>query len=201
MGYSTRLHLLLDLDNTTVSKSILLTKDIIRLYPYVGKALILQSSTRSLLETWLYIPERTIRKVRKQDCYHVVFDNKIGYNTCDRILRELTGLQVFSKIADKLRGLRRCMTLRISPKIKRDGIDPCPMPLILLDNIYTSKVDSMIEVYLQYLRMAYQYFQDSQLEIQHLYHSQTRTQQLYQLSQAQKPIEPHLHPYITLHKG
>lgn len=157
-GYSTRTHLLLDVDNTQMPKVLLLTQYLQREYPHVGNALLVLSSLHTPQQTLYYMPQTAPIPLQIANCYHVVFDNTIGYNSCDYILRVLTGLDVFKKMADKLRGLRCCMTLRISPKIKMVGIDPCPYPLFILDSPYTSRHDGMINEYLKALRVAYDYF-------------------------------------------
>lgn len=157
-GYSSRTHLLLDLDHTTLSKVKLLVKLIMREFPKVGDALIILSSKHNPLYKWIYTPNTTPKQTYIGNCYHVVFDNQIGYNSCDYILRLLTDLGIFTKIADKLRGLRRTMTLRISPKIKRIGIDPCPKPISIIKNEHTSRHDYMIAEYLACLKVAYGYF-------------------------------------------
>lgn len=179
-GYSTRQHLLLDLDNTTLAKVELLVRLIQREFPNVGDALIVQSSNHTPLQQLLYIPCKPITHMRIGNNYHVVFDNRIGYNACDYILQLLTDIGIFERIADKLRGLRRTMTLRISPKIQLIGNQPCPLPLKVIKSKHTNKHDYMIAEYLAWLQVAWSYFKEYLPQNFDLYRNQTQSLLSYQ---------------------
>lgn len=173
VGYSTRLHLLLDLDKTTLPKVERLLRLIMRSYPEIGNALIVISSVHKNTTQLRYSKAGRPYTHKEANCYHLVFENKIGYNACDRILRTLRILGLFTKVADKLRGLRRCMTLRISPKVKREGVIPCPLPIAYVINPHTTRNDGMVEKYIAVLKVAYAYFADYPRYHFDFYRSQT----------------------------
>lgn len=94
VGYTTREHLILDLDKT---HSLYATERLIRLiqkeYHDVGDCLISQSS---------------------YDGFHCIFDNRLSWKRIMHISRTLTGLNVLNRNFTKVRTFREDLTLRIS---------------------------------------------------------------------------------------
>jgi len=127
LGYTTRRHLLLDLDDTGLPMAMRIARLIQENWPEVGDCLILQSSWAALRvelryswNNWPWI------KVTRPS-HHLVFDGLIGYNKCCRICEVLAGLRVLSKAFMEIRGFRGDMTLRVSPAPMRDKERPAPM--------------------------------------------------------------------------
>ena len=172
-GYATRTHLLIDLDNTTLSKAQRLARMLMRSYPKIGDCLIVLSSQQQHIEIWSYTQRVRPTITRVLDNYHLIFDGLIGYNSCDQILKELVGVGVIALIADKLRGLRSCMTLRVSPKIQMIGIKPSPKPIHIIFNSYKKSRSGGIKAYLDHLYMVKSVF--NQWHLSGLYPFQPQT--------------------------
>ncbi len=114
-GYSTRDHLILDLDNTTKTKALKLLEQIIQAFPQVGCCLVLRSSSHNT--TWLdYTVDSRPRLCRWLAGYHGVFDSFIGYDECCRIDEILAGLGILNKDYMTIRKWRGDQTLRVSRK-------------------------------------------------------------------------------------
>ena len=128
IGYTTRRHLLLDLDKTTLTKAAALVRLIIRDYPEVGDCLILRSSEGDgRISTKHDNYQRPYHKL-DGDSFHLVFSGDIGYNKCCRIIEALAGCYILNKDYVKLREFRGDMTLRISPQHLSTGkIKPAPV--------------------------------------------------------------------------
>ena len=137
VGYTTREHLLLDLDNTTLHKVLGLVRLIIHSYPYVGNALIVLSSMQEkdypIRISRHGIPRKNFRKA----CFHVIFDNVIGYNRCVKIIQTMVNLNVLAHVFTRIRSFRGDMTIRISPLVFSDSIKEQPQPLIYMFNKHT----------------------------------------------------------------
>jgi len=126
-GYTTRRHLLLDLDNTTLSKALRVVKLIMSDWPEVGSCLILQSSEKALKTStrhswngWPWIKTEASN-------YHLVFNNHIGLNKCCRIAETLAVLRILQKDYEKIRTFRGDMTLRVSEVETIGGVKPAPV--------------------------------------------------------------------------
>lgn len=162
LGYTTRRHLLLDLDSVTQTKAEMLIKTIFQEYKTVGNALIVCSTLKERQTTITYRPLQHPELRQTASSYHIIFDNNIGYNTCCKIISALAALQVLNKDYEKIREFRGDMTLRISPTITTQGIKHIPYPVKLLINPYTKKSDGNIEYYLKLLRSAGLLFSERQ---------------------------------------
>ena len=126
LGYTTRRHLLLDLDDTGLPMAMRIARLIQENWPLVGDCLILQSSWAPLKvelryswNNWPWI------KVTRPS-HHLVFDGLIGYNRACRICEVLAGLRVLPKAFMEIRGFRGDMTLRVSSAPMRDKERPTP---------------------------------------------------------------------------
>jgi len=155
MGYTTRRHLLLDLDKTTLTKVMLLARLIQQFYIKVGDALIIISSVGTYKQRIRYTKYGRPLVVRSLDNYHVVFDATIGYNSCCRIISTLAVLGILNRDYLKIRTFRGDMTLRISPMVCLSGIKPMPYPMWLLQSKHLYKRGGNIDKYLSALRNAY----------------------------------------------
>ncbi len=150
LGYTTRRHLILDLDNTTIDGARWVTKKIMLEWPKVGDCLILRSSDK---------PDR-IRLVHNKwgrpllyhdrSNFHLVFDNGIGYNLSCRICGVLAGLGILNPDYLKIRKFRGDMTLRVGMLIKYNEIKYPPILEKLTYNNFTSRRDGFIDHYLEF---------------------------------------------------
>lgn len=155
LGYTTRRHLLLDLDNTTLYKAKRLTEKIQRQWQKVGDALILESSQGDNTQRLLYTRVGRVLTMRSLHNYHLVFDNSIGYNLSCKICETLAALNVLNRDYVKIRKFRGDMTLRVSPAILFEKVKPCPYLVAYIENPYTDRHDGFLDQYLNVLRNAY----------------------------------------------
>lgn len=158
IGYTTRTHLLLDFDNTTLTKVIKLCILIIKQYPKVGSALICLSSQKPYRQWLRYTSTAKPLICRSLPSYHAIFDNNIGYNTCGKIIETLAGLNILNEDYVKIRDFRGDMTLRISPMICTDEVKPMPKPKVYVRTRRCRKHDGMIIQYLKMLKIMYHMF-------------------------------------------
>jgi len=158
IGYTTRLHLLIDLDNTTLTKAIKLCTLIIEQYPKIGSALICLSSEKPYRQWLRYTSTARPLIVRSLPSYHIIFDNVVGYNLCCRILETLAGLDILNEDYAKIRDFRGDMTLRISPAICTDEVKLMPIPKAYIRNHRCRKHDGMTIQYLKMLKIMYHMF-------------------------------------------
>jgi hypothetical protein len=151
IGYTTRRHLLLDLDNTSLGKACGMARHIMHSWPEVGSCLIVLSSSRpvklELRYSWNNRP--WIRVTR--DNHHLVFNNYIGYNKIATICETLGVLNVLEGSFIKMRKFRGDLTLRVSPSILSTGVKPAPRPVVGLSNPKSTREDGAIEEYLRIL--------------------------------------------------
>lgn len=154
LGYTTRSHLCLDLDNTSIGKVYSLALLIIENYHDVGSALILVSSQPSLKQKVNYPPLSmpTIHTARHN--YHVVFNNKIPYERSCHIIETLAYLDIINKEYIRIRSMRNDMTLRISKTVNMDYTKPAPVPVCFVINPYSIEQSDMIFVYFRFLMAA-----------------------------------------------
>lgn len=162
IGYTTRRHLLLDLDNTTLTKASSLTRLIQQQYPKVGDCLICQSSTRPLKQGILYTKLGRPLIIRTLPSYHLIFNNNIGYNSCCYIIHILANLHLLERDYVRIRRFRGDMTLRISPSITTEGVKPIPQPKTWIKNPWSLRQDDMILNYLKILYYAVTLFPQHQ---------------------------------------
>jgi hypothetical protein len=147
IGYTTREHLVLDLDNTSLSKVIGLVCQIIYDYPDVGKCQIMQSSAEKGLQFTRITKKGIPRLHLPKACYHLIFDNRIGYKRCMHIILTLVDLGVLDQQYKRIRMFRGDMTTRVSPMVLSDTVKEAPEPIMQILNIYNSHADGMIKVY------------------------------------------------------
>ena len=134
IGYTTRRHLLLDLDRTTLTKVPMLTRMIRAQWPEVGDALIMRSSEGSGRIDLKYDNYHRPYHKLDGDSYHLIFDNTIGYNKCCRIIEALAGVHILNRDYVKLRTFRGDMTLRVSPQVLASGVKPAPVAIVGIKN-------------------------------------------------------------------
>jgi hypothetical protein len=147
VGYTTREHLVLDLDNTSLSKIISLVCELIYNYPDVGKCQIMQSSIEHG-SSFTRVNKRGIPKHHfPKESYHLVFDNVIGYERCMTIINVLVDLDILDHQYRKIRSFRGDMTIRVSPMVLSDAVKDAPVPIMQILNIYNNKSDEKIRQY------------------------------------------------------
>ena len=151
IGYTTKEHLCIDLDNTSFFKVRRLALMIMKDYPQIGNCLIVKSSYQKLRETWVYRVMEGMKKVVKRHNYHLVFNNFIGYNKCCEIICNLADLGVINEQYTKIRQMRNDMTLRTSKTVCVGYVKQAPEIIELLPNIYNKKEDTGIKDYSELL--------------------------------------------------
>ena len=151
-GYSTSQHLLLDLDNTTVSKVEKLVTIIQHEYKDVGSALIVESSPPKTADIHLQHCTGLHRSIQRRQLgnYHVIFSNRLSWNRIMKIVRTLAELQILNKDYVKIRGFRGDLTLRVSKKVTPDGVKEVPKPICTLFK-YAENDGNYIDDYLRLL--------------------------------------------------
>lgn len=154
LGYTTRRHLLLDFDDTTVHKTARLLDHIFKEYPEVGDAIIIISSVGSNSLNIHYNNFQRPYIKRDRLSLHVVFDNLIGYNKITRICETLAGLFILEKDYAEIRHFRGDLTLRVSPRVERAGIKPYPVLVMYKVNPHKNKKGKFILEYLRFLDIA-----------------------------------------------
>jgi len=148
IGYTTRTHLLLDLDDTALTKAARLADLIIREWPEVGDCLIVASSTKELNVRVRYSWNNHPWMSRESPSYHLIFNNRVGYNKCCKICETLAELGVLNKDYAKIRTFRGDMTLRVSHQnLSTGAVKPPPSPVMLIMNLTVERRDGMIGVY------------------------------------------------------
>lgn len=149
VGYTTRNHLLLDLDDTSYFKVERLVDMLMRSYPAIGNALILRSSSpREKVEERVH-PLLGYSVKHKRHNYHVVFNNFVDYEYSCGIIETLAELDVINKDYVKIRFMRQDMTLRTSHTVKVEETTPAPHMMKFVINPYSIKQDNGIYLYMQ----------------------------------------------------
>lgn len=154
LGYTTRRHLILDLDNSTLEKTTRIARMIMREWPKVGDCLILRSSEGSGCLRIRYSRMGRPLVTYRRDNYHLVFDNGIGYNASCRICETLAGIGILNKDYVRIREFRGDMTLRVGPSILIAGNKPIPEPVGAIITRRSDKKDWWILHYLRCLDIA-----------------------------------------------
>ena len=159
IGYTTKSHLCLDLDNVSLCKAVALAKLIQKDWPQTGDCLVLRSS-RGTGKTILKgnssgLTTETIHR----DNYHLVFDNRIEYSESCDITECLASCDLLDKDYMQIRKIRNDMTLRVSPAVLSDKTKPAPEPAAWVFNSRNKKRDGMIEAYLSFHRSVSQFWQ------------------------------------------
>ena len=152
IGYTTRTHLLLDLDDTSYIKAHRLAAQIQATWPKVGDCLIVKSSPKLLDISVKYSWNNHPWMKRVSDNYHLVFDNNIGYNSCCRVCEVLAELNILNRDYVKIRTFRGDMTLRVGHQNMSTGtVKPAPEPKLVIYNYNCIQHDGMIIKYLAFL--------------------------------------------------
>lgn len=134
IGYTTRNHLCIDLDNTTYFKVRSLISMLMAQYPELGDCVILQSSTNSQSEFWRSSPFSSPVKVRTAQNYHVVFNNYVPYEFSCHIIETLAYLGVLNAEYVRIREMRNDMTLRVSKTVCVEKVKPAPKFIEYMQN-------------------------------------------------------------------
>lgn len=154
MGYTTRKHLLLDFDNTSIDKLEKVIYMIFKEFPEVGDCLILSTNdNEQRLDIKYDNYQRPYHKIKSQG-FHAVFDNVIGYNKCCKIIETLAGLRIINKDYSDIRRFRGDMTLRITPKVLKYSYKDYPKGLTYFESPYKKRMDNYIFNYLYCLHCA-----------------------------------------------
>ena len=148
IGYTTREHLCLDLDNTSFFKTENLVEMLMREHPELGHAVIMCSSKPSFFERLCYMPCQIPRNVVKRCNYHVVFNNFIDYEASCRIIETLAEIDVVNREYVRIRQMRNDMTLRVSKTVNMWHTKPKPKLLRFIINPYATKQDEGIKRYM-----------------------------------------------------
>lgn len=150
IGYTTRKHLCIDLDNTSFYKVAKLVYMIMQNFSCVGCCLIMESSTCQYSQKLFYHPLKPIETTTKRANYHIIFDNKIPYETSCKIIETLAVLGVINKEYVRIRQFRNDMTIRTTKAEYTTGTKPAPKISMLLPNIHTKKMGNGIESFLKF---------------------------------------------------
>ncbi|GAI76497.1 unnamed protein product [marine sediment metagenome] len=153
LGYTTRRHLILDLDNTGLDYAISMVSTIMAEWPKVGDCLVLRSSTTVDQVRLAYNKWGRPLVIHDRPNYHLVFDNLIGYNSATRICRVLAGLGVLEEDYDKIREFRGDMTLRVSQATLYAGLKPVPEEAAYIENPRAQRSDGYIGRYRKFKKI------------------------------------------------
>jgi len=151
VGYTTRDHLLLDLDDSSLPKVKGLVDKVMESYPEVGDALILLSSPHELdikVNYYDALPRFSVTR----ESYHVVFSGRIGYNKCCKICASLASVNILERSYIRCRNFRGDMTLRVSPSELSTGVKPAPVAVCAIHNKQYEGNGDGIEEYLDFRR-------------------------------------------------
>lgn len=151
IGYTTKEHLLLDLDETTFYKVLKLSLLLIKEYVEIGNILILESSTPSK-QDYTKFDAKGIPQFRfTYQNFHIVTDNNIGFDRCLNIIDTLVDLDILQKEYKEIRMFRGDMTLRTSAKPLVGRIVPPPIVRALILNRKCSRHDGKIMDFCDFL--------------------------------------------------
>jgi hypothetical protein len=149
LGYTTRRHLILDLDNTTAGYVRVMARRIMAEWPKVGDCLILCSSEKPDWVRLVYNKWGRPLIIHDRHNFHLIFDNGIGYTLSCRICRVLAELGILNEDYVKIREFRGDMTTRVGPTLLYDEVKPPPRVVERVYNNYTTRRDGYIELYLK----------------------------------------------------
>lgn len=184
IGYTTRKHLLLDIDNISQNKAYYLAKYVQKTYPKTGDCLIVRTRKGKAEVRLIHLPNRATRQKYLRDNHHLIFDNSIGYNSSCKIIEVLADMNILGRDYVKIRKFRGDMTLRVSPSYLLSEYKPIPKPLYYITSHYTKRHDGFIYNYLHILLATRELYKD-----------------LYQEAfQREVPLDdlPSINPYTSL---
>lgn len=110
-GYTTKDHLLLDLDHCWRSKAEKVARMIMREYPEVGCCLLVQSSNEG---------------------FHLVFSRKMAWSRICHVSKVLASLGTLNRDYIRIREFRHDLTLRVTPIDRGQGVQPQPKVLDII---------------------------------------------------------------------
>lgn len=158
IGYTDRNHLMLDIDNCSYTKVLWLVKMLQVTYPKVGDCLIMESShTKHRIEVRYTIRHKPYQK-SWHNSYHLIFDNRIGYNCCVRIIELLAGLGILERSFLYMRHFRGDITMRVSPTVMSYGVKSIPKPIEYVYSDFTNRRDGYTRRYFRFYTIAYRLF-------------------------------------------
>lgn len=142
---------MIDLDNSCLSKAVLLSKMLIRDYPSIGDCLILKSSdgTHRITVKPQCEPNKIIHYNR--DNYMLVFNNIITYDLVCHIIEILAHLDIVDQAYFEIRKFRGDITLRVSSKSYSDRFIPPPERVAYVYHDSTCRRFGMILEFEKYL--------------------------------------------------
>lgn len=149
IGYTTRRHLILDLDNSSLSYVRAMARKIMWEWPKVGDCLILCSSEKPDKIRLIFNKWGRPLLIHDRHNFHLIFDNGIGYNLSCRICWVLAELGILNPDYVKIREFRGDMTLRVGPTFTHDEVKPPPKVVERVYNNYTTRRDGYIDQYLK----------------------------------------------------
>ncbi len=152
-GYTTRQHLLLDLDETSQDRAVALARLIMESYPDVGDCLVLESSTPSVKSCLKYDDNGVPHERWVYQNFHLVFDAPVGWARCVHIIETLWALGCLNPEYMDIRQFRGDMTLRTSPKQLHHRTIPAPKPIQHLLNANQPFSYGNIRKYREFLDM------------------------------------------------
>lgn len=126
VGYTTRQHLCIDLDYTSLPKTFSLASLIIEEYPEVGDCLIIESSLKPLNIKLCHMPQKLPYHKITRSSYHIIFDGIIPYERSCQIIETLAELGVINEQYVHIREMRNDMTLRVSKTVCVEQVKPVP---------------------------------------------------------------------------
>jgi len=132
-GYSTNNHLILDLDNTTLEKSIGLSKLLINEFD-LRDCLILKSSGCIKTHELMFGDDESYMPYQTDGNYHLVFGKKTWYEHICYIIEMLADLGIVQKEYVRIREWRGDLTLRINADNSKDKYRPPPKLLFYVTN-------------------------------------------------------------------
>jgi hypothetical protein len=144
IGYTTSDHLLLDLDETSLSAVSNLAVLLIKEYPEIGHILILSTSKPTKNKYIKFDAKGLPHDCLSYQNFHIVTDNIIGYKKCLEIIDCLVGLNVLQPEYKEIRHFRGDMTLRVSPKPLVNRIVPAPKIEAIIINRICKRHDRKI---------------------------------------------------------
>lgn len=151
IGYTTKEHLLLDLDETSLFDVVALSKMLIHDFYEVGDILILSSSTPSKKNYTKFDSKGIPQWRHTYRNYHIVTDNVIGFKRCLEIIDILVDLDILQPEYRQIRQFRGDMTLRVSNKpLVHRNVEP-PKIEVFIHNPYKNYRDNMIRKYLDFV--------------------------------------------------
>lgn len=148
IGYTTREHLCLDLDNTSYFKVENLVETLMREHPELGHAVIMESSTHKFVQRLKHLLMQPAGIITRRHNYHVVFNNFLPYEQSCRIIETLAELDVIARDFIRIRQMRNDMTLRVSRTVNMQHTKPKPKLLKYIINPYSTRQDEGIKRYM-----------------------------------------------------